>query len=264
MNTENVTILYNFDALKNKDAIDRELAIWKRYPKNLLSIENDAKTVKGGKHGVLTGVLYEAPADVASVVTLCPMAELAGCLDTCIYYTGKGRFSSTQQSRIRRTLFIDQYPALAHAELVRNIEALKRKAKREDKRPAVRLKGTSDRDFDKWCAKHGLPNIFEMFPDVMFYDYSKIAGREQHPNHHVTLSYSARPEYQRHAKKLLATGQNVAVAFHGKTLPDTFAGRRVIDGDKTDVRFFDDENVIVGLKFKRSGNKDVHGFGVSQ
>ena len=263
MNTENIAKLYNFDAVKNKSAIDRDLGIWKKYPTSMLSINADAKTSKGKKIGVLTGVLYEAPADMASAVTLCPMAKKAGCESACLYHAGRGRFTNVQQARIRKTLFIDQYPELAHLRLINSIERLVAKAHRSGMVPAVRLNGTSDRDWSKWCKRHGLPNIFEMFSDVQFYDYTKVIGREQKPNHYVTLSYSHRPEYQKTADKMLKSKAfNVAVAFHGKTLPDTFGGRRVINGDDSDVRFYDDGNVVVGLTFKGSASNDVEGFAV--
>lgn len=263
MNTQNIARLYNFDAVKNRAALDESLPMWKRYPADLLSIGADAKTKKGIKESVLTGVLYEAPADIASRVSLCPMAKKAGCESACLYNAGRGRFSNVQQSRIRKTLFIDQYPALAHAALVKNINALVKKAEREGMTPAVRLNGTSDRDWGKWCARHNLPNIFDLFPDVQFYDYTKVLGREYRPNHHVTLSYSARPEYQKYAGRMFsAKGFNVAVAFHGKTLPATFNGREVINGDETDVRFYDPQNVVVGLTFKGSASNDTHGFAV--
>jgi len=263
MTTENIARLYNFDAIKDRDAINESLLIWKRYPKKLLSINSDAKTKKGAKRGVLTGVLYEAPADIASRVSLCPMAQLAGCEGACLYRAGRGRFSNVQQARIRKTLFIDQYPQKAFDVLCKNIEALVRKAERLGMTPAVRLNGTSDRDWNKWCERHNLPNIFEAFPDVQFYDYTKVLGREYRPNHNVTLSYSARPEYQKYSDRMFnAKGFNVAVAFHGKTLPATFKGREVINGDDTDVRFYDPENVVVGLTFKGSESNDTQGFAV--
>ena len=268
MNTENIVKLYNFDAVKNKSAINRDLGIWKKYPNSMLSINADAKTSKGKKIGVLTGVLYEAPADMASHATLCPMAKKAGCESACLYHAGRGRFTNVQQARIRKTLFIDQYPRRAFAVLCKDIEKLERKAQRLGMVPAVRLNGTSDRDWSKWCKRHGLMgsgilNIFKAFPNVQFYDYTKVIGREQQPNHYITLSYSHRHEYQKTADKMLKSKAfNVAVAFHGKTLPDTFGGRRVINGDDSDVRFYDDGNVVVGLTFKGSASNDVEGFAV--
>ena len=270
MNTENVATLYNFDAVKNKGAIDRSLQIWKRYPKNLLSIGNDAKTKKGNAIGVLTGVLYEAPADTASQVSLCPMAKMAGCESACLYHAGRGRFSNVQQARIRKTLFIDQYPQLAYIELINNIERLVAKAYREGLTPAVRLNGTSDRDWDKWSSKHGLPSIFKKFPNVQFYDYTKVLGRMIHANHHQTFSYSDRDEYKRKAVLPFLKGEhipkmgvtNMAVAFHGKDIPAEFLGIKVINGDKTDARFQDPDGVFVGLTFKGAAENDTDGFAV--
>jgi hypothetical protein len=42
---------------------------------------------------------------------------------------------------------------------------------------------------------------------------------------------------------------NVAVLF-SEPLPATYAGRPVIDGDESDVRFFDAPGSIVGLSVK--------------
>jgi hypothetical protein len=55
-------------------------------------------------------------------------------------------------------------------------------------------------------------------------------------------------------------GSNTAVVFGvkpGHDLPETFNGIEVIDGDKTDARFLDPEDTIVGLRAKgrmRRGN----------
>jgi hypothetical protein len=47
----------------------------------------------------------------------------------------------------------------------------------------------------------------------------------------------------------LQHGINVAVVFAG-CLPETWHGYRVVDGDRSDLRFLDPQNVIVGLKTK--------------
>ena len=52
---------------------------------------------------------------------------------------------------------------------------------------------------------------------------------------------------------------NVAVVFR-KELPATYLGRKVINGDETDLRFLDEKNVIVGLKAKGKAKKDMSGF----
>ena len=63
--------------------------------------------------------------------------------------------------------------------------------------------------------------------------------------------------------EVLQAGGNVAVVFatkKNKELPDEWKGYKVIDGDKSDLRFLDDKNVIVGLRAKGDGIKDESGF----
>jgi hypothetical protein len=45
------------------------------------------------------------------------------------------------------------------------------------------------------------------------------------------------------------------MVFEGKVLPKTFMGYDVIDGDAYDMRYYDPQGVIVGLKFKKVRNK---------
>jgi hypothetical protein len=47
----------------------------------------------------------------------------------------------------------------------------------------------------------------------------------------------------------------VAMVFEGKQLPKSFMGYKVIDGDEYDMRYLDEQGVIVGLKFKKVRNK---------
>jgi hypothetical protein len=43
-------------------------------------------------------------------------------------------------------------------------------------------------------------------------------------------------------------------------LPEFWHGYKVINGDDTDLRYFDPENVVVGLKAKGDAKKDQSGF----
>jgi hypothetical protein len=55
---------------------------------------------------------------------------------------------------------------------------------------------------------------------------------------------------------LLNSGKGrVAMVFEGKQLPISFMGYKVIDGDAYDMRYLDEQGVIVGLKFKKVRNK---------
>ena len=50
--------------------------------------------------------------------------------------------------------------------------------------------------------------------------------------------------------EILARGYNVAMVFDN--LPETYKGYKVINGDESDLRFKDEKNVIVGLKYKKN------------
>ncbi len=59
------------------------------------------KTVKGEKLGILTGILYLAPARLSGYET-CPMRSI-GCTNACLNTAGMGIFSNVQQARIAKT-----------------------------------------------------------------------------------------------------------------------------------------------------------------
>jgi len=99
----------------------------------------------------------------------------------------------------------------------------------------------------------------ELFPNVIFYDYSKHFKRmikylkSQLPsNYHLTFSRNEANDFQ--TTQVLKAGGNVAVVFR-KELPKTYKGYKVISGDDHDLRFLDQKNVVVGLKEKLTLNK---------
>jgi hypothetical protein len=53
--------------------------------------------------------------------------------------------------------------------------------------------------------------------------------------------------------KMLFNHTRVAMVFD--KVPEEYKGYKVIDGDQYDMRYRDEPNVIVGLKFKRVRNK---------
>ena len=145
--------------------------------------------------------------------------------------------------------------------IVKDIEALIRKADRLGVKPCVRLNGTSDIQWETIELDNG-KNIFEEFPNVIFYDYTKIPTRKvsKFKNYHLTWSYSeANQKYADYFKTALDKGMNVAVVFKNE-LPVSYKNTRVINGDKDDLRFLDDKGVIVGLKAKGKAKKDTSGF----
>jgi hypothetical protein len=131
--------------------------------------------------------------------------------------------------------------------LISDIERLVREAKLTRLTPAVRINGTSDQ------PKLAL-ELAKRFPTVQFYDYTKIPKpwKRTAANYHLTFSFSG--DNLQDCLEALRHGVNVAVVFHG-TLPATWNGFEVINGDDSDVRFNDQKGVIVGLKSKGDARK---------
>ena len=125
----------------------------------------------------------------------------------------------------------------------------------------VRLNGTTDIQWEKIIVKDN-KHIFALFPNVVFYDYTKIFKRDVSniKNYSLTWSYSqANTWYSDHYKTAIKNGLNIAVVFR-KDLPSKFLNLKVINGDKDDLRFLDPKNVVVGLKAKGKARKDNSGF----
>jgi hypothetical protein len=251
----------------------------------LIRSGNNAKTIKGDDV-YETAIMYLAPARMAVVGNTCPMAETAGCIAGCLNTAGRGKFSNVQQARVNKTkrYFADRVAFMA--ELVTDLEAFVRYCKRNGRKPAVRLNGTSDiqweigHDAYRVCPDSspvagkprvvGFASIFAAFPEVEFYDYTKIAkrvARDLPANYTLVLSYSeANGTYADTIAKAAANASaNVAVVFRSKEVRDTymakgFLGRQVIDGDETDMRFLDPARVVVGLYAKGAAKVDHSGF----
>ena len=225
----------------------------------LLSVSTDAKTTKGESLGFLTGILYLAPATTTKWNT-CSMAKVAQCDKACLYTAGRGAMNSVQQARIRKTewFFTDRQSFMQ--QLVVDIDKLFFKAKRMGLTPLVRLNGTSDIQWES-IPINGYKNIFEAFPDVQFYDYTKIANRTDLPsNYDVTFSYSGVEGFQPYVEKALLNNMRMAVVFRKEQdIPATFMGIPVVSGDNSDVRHLDDK-VIVGLYAKGKAKLDTTGF----
>lgn len=221
----------------------------------LLSVSADAKTSKGEARGWLTGILYLAPARQAGGINLCSHAS-PGCLIACLYKAGRGAFSNVQRARIAKTrrYLTDREGFLS--DLRDDIASLIAKAQREGKRPCVRLNGTSDIAWER-------TGLFELFPDVRFYDYTKngrrmldFIDRKFAANYHLTFSRSE--TNQAEALEVLARGGNVSVVF--RETPVAWRGFPVVSGDETDLRFLDRPGHVIALTAKGRAKQDSSGF----
>ena len=234
--------------------------------RKVLSVSADAKTVKGGKLGVLTGIMYFAPHTISGF-QVCPKAS-PECREACLYTAGRGIYTQVQKARIAKTKeFFDDRDTFMIA-VVEDIARLERKAVKAKMAPAVRLNGTSDIAWEKIaCKRDGkvYKNVMLAFPDVQFYDYSKVLGRKSAlalPNYHLTFSLSE--ENDADAIIALSQGYNVAVVMNlnkNQDKPATWGGFPVVNGDDTDVRFYDPKGGhIVALTAKGAARKMALGF----
>ena len=229
----------------------------------LLSIEADTKTSKNTKYGYLTGIQYLSPYKTSGV-NLCPMAEKAGCIDSCLYYSGRGKFQNVQQARLNRTKLYLNNQAEYFNQLIKEIRALEKKAVKKGLKPLIRLNGTSDIRWENIGFVFEdiyYRNIFEFFPHIQFMDYTKIPNRYDSKNglndfpsnYDLTFSYSGAPEFQKYNKRAIDKGLRIAVVFDKvETMPIKFHDREVLNGDDNDLTFIKPKNSILGLYAKGS------------
>ena len=195
-------------------------------------------------------ILHLSPADTSGVANLCPWA--GACKAVCLNTAGRGVMSSVQAARQRRTeQFVSDTPTFVR-DLQEDLYLFTRKAWKDGYQPAARLNGTSDVAWWKERNSAG-QTVFENYPDVQFYDYTKRPPSlwpDLPHNYHLTYSYDPENDFD-HALDAWNRGAGVAMVFDVKKsddLPATYGGVPVIDGRAHDYRFLDPEGpIIVGL-----------------
>jgi len=153
------------------------------------------------------------------------------------------------------------------AQLAREVEREKAKAKRQGYILIVRPNGTSDIRWEN-IPVFGYDNIMALHSDVQWYDYTKLANRKNVPsNYDLTFSYSGVEAYQPFVAKAIANGERIAVVFRNRAIVnamlangETFLGLTVVDGDDTDIRHLDPKGAVVALYAKGPARKDTSGF----
>ena len=228
----------------------------------LLSTANP-KIQNGTKLGYLSFILHLAPSDLSGAGNTCPKAT-AGCKAACLNTAGRGGMfkkgentNMIQKARIRKTVefFTDREQFLK--DLAADVRKAIKFAERKGLTPVFRLNGTSDLSWEKYEVE-GAKNIFALFPQVQFYDYTKVIGRKVKdiPNYHLTFSKADGNDTD--VAIAMQQGMNVTVVFD--KMPETYMGRPVVDADETDLRFLDPKGVVLGLKAKGRAKKDTTGF----
>jgi len=256
---------------------------------NILTINQDPKTSKGTSKGYITAIIYMAPASLSGR-NVCSFST-SGCRAVCLNMAGRGQFNYIQQSRLNRTRYFITDKINFLNNLVLRISNFITYANKKGLTPVIRLNGTSDipyenikiklenllqykklqnkkhsnvfksffrgsfrDDWRKYLNVSSL-NIMDIFPDVQFYDYTKYPQQRRpkainQANYDLTFSRAESNEPQ--ALEYIKTNSGRAsFVFSGK-LPEYYKGFKVIDADKTDLRFLEPKNVITGLIFKGS------------
>lgn len=221
------------------------------------SVSMTVKHKKSIKYGELTYSLYLAPGKTSGY-EVCP-GRTNECSLLCLNESGlntmvqKIKGDVINDSRIKKTKLFFEEKDLFMGWMIAEIQSAKEKADKLGYKISVRLNNTSD--ISPLDFVFDGKNILEIFPDVQFYDYTKVKNRvdimKKHTNYDITFSYTGYNLDD--CITMLKNNIRVAVVF--KKVPETFLGYKVIDGDLYDMRYKDDEAVIIGLKFKKVRNK---------
>ena len=163
-------------------------------------------------------------------------------------------------ARVKKAVFFIKENKKFMGQLIEELGKLEKRANKQNIKPCVRLNVFSDVQYEK--IKINGKTVFELFPNIEFYDYTKNWKRDVSNIPNYTLTYSKSEEYEiNQIPEMLKDQKNVAVIFRD-FIPKLFHGMEVINGDVHDLRFMDKKGVIVGLTAKGSLKKDqdVEGF----
>ena len=231
----------------------------------LIIAGGNAKTVKGDGTEYLTAIMYLRP--WRNVIggrerNVCANAEIAQCHVGCLNTSGRGQQSNVQNWRMGKTIRFWEERERFMLDLIDDLRKFQNKCRKLGVKPTVRLNGTSDIRWENIMVDG--KTVFDHYPDIQFYDYTKLANRKiSHlKNYHLTFSYSAASEiYLRQVDLALAGGMNVAVVFRDRNkMPDQFLGLPVVNGDADDLRFLDQNQRVVALYAKGRAKLDRTGF----
>jgi len=229
-------------------------------PQKKLLGSSTYKMEKSQKYKYLSEILHLAPANIGGV-NICPNAS-PECIKLCLNTSGRGQMNTVQKSRLNKKFYFlaDRLKFLNH--LDREIKLSYARATRKGFKYTVRLNGTSDLPFERYKLENGL-NLMDNNPQVQFIDYTKVTNRLDKKNKipkNYSLTYSQAENNLKDVKQVLKTKYNIATVFR-KKLPKKWLGRKVINGDISDLRHLEDgKKIIVGLIAKGKAIKNFNGF----
>lgn len=225
----------------------------------LLSKEkSNPKIAKGANMGYETAIMHLSPARLSGHEVCASRSK--GCTIACLNTSGHGKTNMVQQARMNRTLMFFNDRKAFQEQLIIELGLLCRRCDKKQIRPACRLNGTSDLVWEViW------PELFDMFPQIQFYDYTKhytrcLLGYALPSNYHLTFSRSEKNDTK--CDLVLKNGVvNVVAVFKDKNFPEKFRGYPTYSADETDLRFLDPKGLHVGCLYAKGKAKhDTTGF----
>lgn len=223
------------------------------------NVAHSSKFMHSYNHGVATYSIYLASSNLSGY-NVCPNDK--HCREHCLMTSGRVRMeisagqSKFMDTRIKKTQLFFINKDFFMQLLIAEIKLFKTLAEIDNMEFSVRLNATSDISPEDFV--YNGKNILEIFPDIRFYDYTKVFGRleltKKYSNYDLTYSYNGFNWKQ--CKMALDNGHRVAVVFD--KIPEYYNGYKVINGDDYDARYLDDKNVIVGLKFKQVASSTIN------
>lgn len=238
LQVENILADYSFKS-RGKFLKDFQLSYY-------ASVNSSQKIEKGKKDNFDTLVLYLSASKNAGK-DLCTYAS-TGCRLACLVESGhrliekRSGKDKINIARIVKSWIAIYQPNLAENVLTAEIKLAKKRAHKNGNKFAVRLNGTSDLDFS---------NVYNSFPDVQFYDYTKDPNRIELPNYHLTFSYANNAKSRiKHYKQALRRGQSIAFPVVSTDVDQALSLSDTYDMDKTDLRFRDKSGKYGILKAK--------------
>jgi len=214
----------------------------------LLSRDNNTKLIKTAKGSKVPVVL--AGLSMMPTLALCPNSKKAKCLELCLVDSGFSEvFDSVNIARQKKTDYFMQDRDGFLQQLKRELTNLDKYAKKHNKKAIVRLNVLSDVPWERY-------NIPQQFPDIKFYDYTKRSNRlgRMPENYGLMFSWSGASDYQQEVNNALKTDAPMTVVF-SKQLPEYYLGRKVYNGDLSDLDNLDQKNMVIGLLLKGNKNK---------
>ena len=216
----------------------------------IMTIANP-KLLKSVKKGWASIGLMLAPSDLSGNNVCSKATDI--CKRKCLFFTGRGRWGRTQDARIRRTNLLFEDPKTFWSHVRSDIEVEHDK----NKHLCVRMNVLSDMPWERMKVSGTSKSIFELYPDIQFYDYTKVPKREIPDNYHLTFSL-AEDNDRSAMEEVWERKRNLSVVMLRNRRK--FYGLSCIDGDKNDLRFLDPWPRIVRLTAKGDMKNDTGGF----